>query len=1122
MDRTISKNFTANYANTNNNFRIQNLPNRSMAGAEGLPFKLLLNILQRGVPTRLSPYLQQELGPIHERPDFDDKLPLIRDELPTWRSRIKGHDPTGQYPAENFFNTILPEALGKDRFVVSLILPEARINDILQVDESPFNEEQVDFYLPQARLVIEIDGAQHASQRSKDHARDTYLSKHHVETVRLSTSSLRARNTEFDEAMERIVGAVTKSEIIGFYRRQVFQSPLPSDYLQKLIPTSVIRYQVLLLELLLSGSISLSDREWNIELVCDEGTSPVALAANDLFRWLAAIHALLGNPRTSWPRISILAPGLNSGRSPDIRIDFSVTRRWTDEHRSLPNTIFVRTDYLDLYPILGGTMLPVDYFSQEAGAPIDYALGEGGREQLRRLTEYLFAHKSFQPGQLSIIENTLARRKTIGVLPTGGGKSLCYQLAGLLQPGASIVVSPIKSLMWDQVQELNAMGISRVAALTGDCTAEEKAAILRRFSRGQLLFLLVAPERFQIPDFRDAVLALQAMAPIAHCVVDEVHCMSEWGHDFRVSYLNLANTIRRLSPTALFLGLTATASVNVLKDIQIEFDVDQDDVCYRLDFERPELNFTVVSDRQNKLDCVCDLLGRRWGQRGIDSGIVFTPYVNGPFGCFPLSQKLANRLGVDVGFFSGSRPKKLEGDKNDFEALKQKNQGAFKNGHLSLIVATKAFGMGINKKDVRFTAHYGVPSSMESLYQEAGRAGRDGAPADCYVLASGGGDVATWLFDQSISAGGLKEKMEAKRENSDLARQAYLLVKGLEEVENETGLILDVLSILVSRGSGHELQASEFMFEGKPAGANRVQRALHRLCQLGYVSDWTVLDFFNGIYLVELSGISDESAMSNLTRLIQTYEPDKSSQEILRDTGFASVNQTERNPREFQERLITTLLEWAYDHFVYSRRQSLKNVHELCARYGELDSDGFRKELESFFRIDATSNRLRYVAEGGVDSIAEWRGLLLLDDGSGLRKISNIETLRSQLSRFLESYESNVGFNLLSGLIRLILDQYADPDGRARLIGALERVVQSGEPDHADVILDFVLDVGTHLDESKKRVLDEDLVDVLSNDRGKLFRIHAALDGEASAVAYLAQLASQIASTTERIIDGPT
>lgn len=268
MVRTVSKNFTANYANTNNNFRIQNLPRRREAGIEGLPFKLLLNILQRGVPTRLSPYLQQELGPIHERPGFDDKVPLIRAELPTWRSRIKGHDPTGQYPAETFFNIVLPEALGDDRFVMPLILPEAHINDILQVDDSPFNEEQVDFYLPQARLVIEIDGAQHASQQSSDDARDTYLSRHYIETVRLSTSSLGLRNTEFDDALERIVGAVSKSVIIGFYRSHVVEGRMPSDYLEKLIPTSVIRFQVLLLELLLAGSISLSDREWNIELVC--------------------------------------------------------------------------------------------------------------------------------------------------------------------------------------------------------------------------------------------------------------------------------------------------------------------------------------------------------------------------------------------------------------------------------------------------------------------------------------------------------------------------------------------------------------------------------------------------------------------------------------------------------------------------------------------------------------------------------------------------------------------------------------------------------------------------------------------------------------------------------------
>ena len=215
-------------------------------------------------------------------------------------------------------------------------------------------------------------------------------------------------------------------------------------------------------------------------------------------------------------------------------------------------------------------MLLGDYFRVSTTEPINYNITDEDKLVLEFFLDNIFDKPSFREGQFPIISNALNRKDTIGLLPTGGGKSLCYQLPCLLQPSINFVVCPIKSLMYDQNDNLIKTLVTNVSFITSDLEADERREIEVNFEQGRYLFVWISPEKFQIPSFRDKISAIVANFSIAYAVVDEVHCLSEWGHDFRTSYLNLAKTIDKLSPKdekgegkIKFIGLTATASVHV-------------------------------------------------------------------------------------------------------------------------------------------------------------------------------------------------------------------------------------------------------------------------------------------------------------------------------------------------------------------------------------------------------------------------------------------------------------------------------------------------------------------------------------------------------------------------------
>jgi ATP-dependent DNA helicase RecQ len=328
----------------------------------------------------------------------------------------------------------------------------------------------------------------------------------------------------------------------------------------------------------------------------------------------------------------------------------------------------------------------------------------------------LFGFESFRPGQREAVEAAIAGRDVLVVMPTGSGKSLCYQLPALMRADLTVVVSPLVSLMQDQVQ-----AIERVApGYVGLINAQQEAAVnrrtLERAARGDLRLLYVAPERFSSPGFLERI----RHARIGLFVVDEAHCVSQWGHDFRPDYFRLADAARWLGAGAI-VASTATATPQVAADIVARLGL-RDPVRVATGFDRPNLSFGVV--RCANKPAVHRGIAAALAEPGALPGIVYA-------GTRADSERLAARLGSELGVetiaYHAGLPREARAEA----------QRRFMAGEAPVVVATNAFGMGIDKADVRTVCHESVPSSLEAYYQEAGRAGRDGKPARCLVFATG-------------------------------------------------------------------------------------------------------------------------------------------------------------------------------------------------------------------------------------------------------------------------------------------------------------------------------------------------------------------------------------------------
>ncbi|MEI6949940.1 DEAD/DEAH box helicase [Paraflavisolibacter sp. H34] len=771
----------------------------------------------------------------------------------------------GSAQEEQFFFNAFQRTYGLagDAFL-QLLAPQRTLDSILKDQQPPnlpphvrtdFKQQRSDFSIefPYSQnflykgVVVEVDGGQHSDVRQMylDGQRDEALAQigwHN--TIRIPTTNIynSAYRHTIDTVFRNAVNSPYIATVIKNYSQPLLRDPFKKSLLEHaLVPFAIARIQRTILQLIGQGFLRMDAAQWNIAVV--ERDIPCAcLALLDL--------------QESMQQLNILSPDVPP--LPEIQLSVFVSPEFRDSPFQFAGRVSALTEFnsrsnfdciLDIsvlqrqgiiFPVKSASPVysirSVHYLDTEriifTSAHIPYApiadktlderweVRPGKEEALTYFLQSFFRKSSFRPGQIPIINKALQGRSVIGLLPTGGGKSITYQLSALLQPGVCLVIDPIRSLMKDQVDGLLDNQIDAAVFINSTLKGKEKAEAITKMVSGQAHFIFISPERLQMDEFRDLLKKMHHdRIFFSYCVIDEAHCVSEWGHDFRTAYLRLGinayancKTASNNSPVPLF-GLTATASYDVLSDIQRElsaygtYKLDEDSLVRFESTIRPEIQFLVedisLTEKSYKnewelktalgeakrrrihtimnelpktmatfLDAPEDLFPQKdWEEKPEETGkkleqlllpdfdtqsfyssrnggLIFCPHKAGPYGITdqykpedngrPQSLQgvfdhVRSRNGIKAGFFMGAGEEQDETAQKIIESSLE-NQTLFKKNRLNLMIATKAFGMGIDKPNIRYTIHMNYPGSIESFVQEAGRAGRDRSLAISYLL----------------------------------------------------------------------------------------------------------------------------------------------------------------------------------------------------------------------------------------------------------------------------------------------------------------------------------------------------------------------------------------------------
>lgn len=1030
--------------------------------------QIVQNMIMRGSPTIASAYLRKELNLERDYLNNLEELRFLSKENLNWTQTIKGDVENDDYPADQFYND-LEHRLDSYGFIRNLIIAECPISWILPEVNQAFIKQQVDFYIPLLKTIFEVDGIHHKEQKEFDAKRDKAFERFGVKVIRINTKEIRAKNyNQFKLELKEIL-KIHKGKV-DLYRTYLDMNRDMYDVQIKL--TSIVRFQIFVLELVDRGVLSLESKNWKFNVFALDAKLYLELALKDLELWIANIAALF-NLYIDMPHIKINVYEDESHlprHHGAITIKFDIFKRWDDSINE-PNVYHIRTDFDD----------DANYFSVKVNEPVIYALNVHHQKHLEFLLDNLFGYDSFREGQLEIIMNCLNGEDTVGLLPTGGGKSLTYQICVMLQPAISFVVVPIKALMLDQFNNLTAKHhITHTSYINSDLLSSESTKRLRDFAAGKYFFLIISPERFQSRNFREEIALVNRTKALAVAVIDEVHCLSEWGHEFRTSYLALANTIRNFAPSARFLALTATASSKVLKDVMIELNIESSNVITISNFTRPELNFNIVKvNRTNKKEILIELLNNAIKKSSSNhhkksAALVFTPNVGGSDGCYQIHHYVHDVTGLTTGFYSGSRPKKWDSQSafGSFSTYKDHIQQAFMRDEIDVLVATKAFGMGIDKGNIRLAMHYGLPGSLESFYQEAGRAGRDKKESKCIVLYSPDRLNETQLqtvFGMNTNLSTLQSEM--KKMNGDLGSLLYFLTMNLLDVEVEVDEIYTFHQLFCKDGN------HEFLVGFTDQDLGRTEKCVYRLALLGIIEDWTV-NWKNQKLEIVYADWTEESVIEKLTKHIQKYDYTFTLNRTEQNSELYPelIDHFDNSDEPFLKKMLYVLLKWYNDNVIYSRKRSMLLMKQYADEF--TDNDTLQQKIEIYFK----RNNDVYVLENIVglrDKMKDWFKIFYVQEegkDDKPRAISTFKSLKITVSRFLESYKNDIALNIINGLLSLAAGEFDNIDERERLSSAIREIVRLGHNDRQEMLQSILATSDQYLSISQGNQLSEVLI----------------------------------------------
>ncbi len=973
-------------------------------------------ILTRGEYTTLSPYLEKKLK--SKFPGNGKFNPSAYDLMGESKESTFWFDGSG-YEKE-FYQSTLPRLLGDSfkRFVIPQVEFHSLSYDYSLDSESKDSQERVDFLVTtnKSKIVIELDGEEHKKQTSKDYSRKKRLLENGYKIIRIKNEDI--TNFNCPELLE------LKTE----FSNLSLEKKLKSDN-DKCLNSLKIAYQLqlTLIELLFEGVLNFSDRSnffFDYGMLKEFSKTEIDFilkeSLDDLRNLIEKLSGLYG-VKLDMEKIK------NSGMK-----EASVAITYNENiDSSIPACIIQDISF----PKIISKKLKEGVENLKIKSAIS-------SNTLKYLLEYIFGYDSFREGQLDSLKRVLKNKDTITLLPTGAGKSLIFQLATLLLPGMTITIAPIKSLMQDQVENLEKRGISRAIGLSSDIeTKRERDMVQKWIYEGQYLIVYVSPERFLINDFRASLREFLKKYLVSLIVIDEAHCVSEWGHDFRPAYLTAGKNSRfycknRDGFTPPLIALTGTASENVLIDVKEDLEIKAEDAIISPEtFDRKELNFNIIrchsDDKYLEVKQVIEKdLPRKLNNESIlsprgkltNSGIIFCPVK---------TDKESNPRGV--GYFIGKIGEDFGEVCKPYHSSEEeriKNARDFQNNKFPLLIATKGYGMGIDKPNIRYTIHVNLPPSIEAFYQEAGRAGRDREKSECYIVYSSEYDERNdKLMDMNTSLEEIRRSCGGRHKWDDFSCLFNFHNNSFRGKEEELGIINGILDEIGDLEKEYQPYRSKFNNIDLKLSRDELlkvkQKAIFRLTAMGVITNYGI-DYSSNEFVLKINKISKKNIISSYYNYVKKYNQlraEKEKEILTKKMNFST--------KKFIMFCSKLLLDYVYDYYEKGRRQALATMfYSLEKSLGYEDPDKFFREEVSNFLKRTYSKQLVNISNTKNLSDMMYQITELIEGSKDsellIKPVSDMKSLFGQTSRTLEDFPESMGLFLLRAYTRIKINENDD------------------------------------------------------------------------------------------------